>query len=112
MNSINSLVIEGNAVNKAVLKETARGTKLCSFSIASERYFKNGDGMEKEVSYFDIETWGSLAETCEKIDKGRGLRVIGRLKQSRWTGSDGKPCSRIVIIADHVEFKPIFNKAE
>lgn len=112
MNSINSLVIEGNAVNKAVLKETARGTKLCSFSIASERFYKNGDGMEKEVSYFDVETWGNLAETCANIDKGIGLRIVGRLKQNRWTGSDGKQYSKIIVVAEHVEFKPVYKKAE
>ncbi|HVP17640.1 MAG TPA: hypothetical protein VMU36_01500 [Spirochaetia bacterium] len=36
--------------------------------------------------------------------------MVGRLKQDRWTDSDGKPRSRIIVIAEHVEFKPQIKK--
>lgn len=36
---------------------------------------------------------------------GGGVRVVGRLKQDRWTDPDGKPHSRVLIVAEHVEFK-------
>jgi single-strand DNA-binding protein len=42
----------------------------------------------------------------EYLKKGRGVRVVGRLKQDRWTDPDGKPHSRVEIVAEHVEFKP------
>jgi single-strand DNA-binding protein len=32
------------------------------------------------------------------------------LKQDRWSGPDGKPHSRITIVAEHVEFRPDFKK--
>ena len=32
--------------------------------------------------------------------------MVGRLKQDRWTDPDGKPHSRVEIVAEHVEFKP------
>jgi single-strand DNA-binding protein len=38
--------------------------------------------------------------------------VVGRLKQDRWTVPDGKPRSRIEIVAEHVEFKPQLKKQE
>jgi single-strand DNA-binding protein len=48
-----------------------------------------------------------LAEVCgEYLKKGRGLRVVGRLKQDHWTDPEGKPRSRVLIVAEHVEFKP------
>jgi single-strand DNA-binding protein len=66
--------------------------------------------MQKEVSYIDIETWSKTGEYCRANgEKGRGVRVVGRLKQERWTGNDGKPRSRIAVVADHVEFRPQFN---
>jgi single-strand DNA-binding protein len=35
---------------------------------------------------------------------------VGRLKQDRWTSSDGKPHSKVTIVAEHVEFRPDFKK--
>ena len=47
-----------------------------------------------------------MAEVCEeKCKKGHGIRVVGRLKQSRWQTAEGKTSSRVSIIAEHVEFK-------
>jgi single-strand DNA-binding protein len=49
-----------------------------------------------------------MAETCQKwCPKGRGIRVVGRLKQNVYTSGDGKRHSSISIIAEHVEFKPL-----
>jgi single-strand DNA-binding protein len=113
MNSLNSILIEGNLVRDPTYKETAKGTPLCTFSIASSRFYKNGENMEKEVSFFDIETWAKLAEQCYNLGrKGRGVRVVGRLKQDRWTDSDGKTRSKVSIVAEHVEFRPEFKQGE
>jgi single-strand DNA-binding protein len=67
--------------------------------------------LEKEVSFFDVETWSKVAENCYNLGhKGRGVRVVGRLKQDRWAGADGKQRSRITIVAEHVEFRPEFKR--
>jgi single-strand DNA-binding protein len=111
MNNLNSILIEGNMVREPVLRATPKGTSVCTFSLASNRYFKQDSGMEKEVSFFEVETWAKLAEACNNLGKkGRGVRVVGRLKQDRWTGNDGKQRSRISIVAEHVEFRPEFKK--
>jgi single-strand DNA-binding protein len=111
MNNLNSILIEGNLVKDPLLRTTVKGTSVCTFSLASNRYFKQDTGFEQEVSFFEVETWSKLAERCYNLGrKGRGVRVVGRLKQDRWTGQDGKSHSRIMIVAEHVEFKPEFNK--
>jgi len=113
MNNLNSILIEGNLVRDPLLRSTPKGTQVCTMSLASNRYYKQDTGFEKEVSFFDVETWSRLAESCyAKGKKGRGVRIVGRLKQDRWTGSDGKPHSRITIVAEHVEFRPEFRKEE
>jgi single-strand DNA-binding protein len=111
MNNLNSILIEGNLVRDPMFRTTSKGTPLCTFSLASNRFFKQDSGLEKEVSFFDVETWSKLAENCYNLGrKGRGVRVVGRLKQERWNGSDGKPHSKIAIVAEHVEFRPEFKK--
>jgi len=111
MNNLNSILIEGNLVRDPLLRSTPKGTQICTMSLASNRYYKQDAGFEKEVSFFDIETWSKLAELCyAKGKKGRGVRVVGRLKQDRWNDPDGKPRSRISIVAEHVEFRSEFKK--
>jgi single-strand DNA-binding protein len=113
MGNINSIILEGNVVRDSELRETAKGTRVCIFSVASNRVFQQNTQREKEVSFFDIECWGKLAEICgANCPKGRGVRVIGRLKQDRWIGTDGKNHSKVKIVAEHVEFKPQMNRAE
>jgi len=113
MNNLNSILIEGNLVMDSLTRQTPRGSTVCNFTIASSRFYKGQGGMEKEVCFFDIESWGKLAESCTGLGhKGRGVRVVGRLRQDRWMGADGKPHARIVIVADHVEFRPEFKKEE
>jgi single-strand DNA-binding protein len=113
MNNLNSVLIEGNLVRDPEIRRTSKGTALCTFSIASNRFFRQDESMEKEVSYFNVETWSKLAENASNLGhKGRGVRVVGRLKQERWTDRDGKAQSKIVIVAEHLEFRPEFAKTE
>ena len=111
MNNLNSILIEGNLVRDPQIKATQKGTSVCNFTIASNRFFRQSNGLEKEVSFFDIETWGKLAERANSLGhKGRGVRVVGRLKQERWTDKDGKAKSKVVIVAEHVEFRSDMRK--
>ena len=110
-NNLNSILIEGNLVREAEMRATPKGTPVCTFQIASNRFYKQGSNMEKEVSFFNIESWAKLAKIAgSQGRKGRGVRVVGRLKQERWQDRDGKAQSKIVIVAEHVEFRPEFKK--
>ena len=114
MNQLNSIILEGNLVRQAELTEPAKGFKVCKFPLAVNRFGKNlnGDSFE-EVSFFDVEAYGKMAEICEKNGtKGRGIRVVGRLKQSRWKDNEGKSLSKVFIVAEHVEYRPNFQKSE
>jgi single-strand DNA-binding protein len=113
MNNLNSILIEGNLARDPELSYTPKGTAVCKFTVACNRAYKQDDQLQKEVSYFDVTTWTRLAEVCgEYLKKGRGVRVVGRLKQDRWSDSDGKTHSKVYIMAEHVEFKPEVRKEE
>lgn len=109
MNQLNQIILEGNLTKPAELVEPAEGFKKAYFTLAVNRWYKdkNGNGVE-EVSFFDVDSFGRMAEFCEKNgSKGRGVRVIGRLKQDRWTDGDGKNRSRIYVVAEQIEYKPV-----
>ena len=107
MNNLNSILLEGNLVRDPEISYTPKGTAVCNFTVASNRYYKQGEELEEEVSYFDVTVWNRLAEMCkEYLAKGRGVRVVGRLKQDRWEDPEGKTRSKVHIVAEHVEFKP------
>ena len=113
MNQLNSLILEGNLVRDAVLAEPAPGFKKCSFTMGVNRFYKNKKNEDvTEASFFDVEAYGNMAEYCgEKAKKGRGVRVVGRLKQDTWKDPEGKFASRVYVVAEHIEYKPI-KKAE
>lgn len=112
MNHLNSIILEGNLTKDGELKNTS--FSVCSLSVAVNRSYKNKDGeWVDEVSFFDVECFGNMAEVAAKnAVKGRGIRVVGRLKQDRWADENGKTFSKVKVIAEHIEFKPMLEKPE
>ena len=103
---LNSVNIVGNLTRDPELKYTASGKSVCNLSIANNRVYSKNNEKVTEVSYFDIEVWGVIAENCAKyLAKGRGIIVEGRLKQDRWE-KDGKTQSRVRILANNIHFMP------
>jgi single-strand DNA-binding protein len=104
MNQQNLVILEGNACRDAEVKNTNSGALIGKMSIASNRYYKSGEGFEKEVSFFDVDCFGEVAKLCgEKVKKGDVIRVTGRLKQNRWE-HDGQKRSAVIVVAERVEF--------
>ena len=102
MNALNQIILEGNVVRQPERKNCKNGASFCRIPIAVNRKYKASDGnYVDEVSYFDVATFGQTAELCEKwCPKGRGIRVVGRLKQTTMQTEDGKKRSIIEIIAE------------
>ena len=104
--SLNSVNIMGNLTRDPEIKYTSSGKSVCNLSIANNRVYNKGSERVTEVSYFDIEVWGAVAENCAKyLKKGSGIIVEGRLRQDRWE-RDGKTQSRVRIAANNIHFLP------
>jgi len=116
MNNLNSVLIEGVVVSSPQLSETAKGKSFCEFVIASRRCFKDAakDGaLNEAVSFIRIEAYEKLAETCCKTAKrGRYIRVVGRLKQTGWTGEGEMRYPKIVLSVEHIEVRPDVHLSE
>jgi single-strand DNA-binding protein len=106
MNPQNHLQVEGNFTKDPEMNQTRKGRLVCKFSIATDRFYRIGGETQKDTSFFDIEAWDDLAELCGRIGKkGRGCRVTGHLKQEKWNAPDGALRSRILIVAENIEYK-------
>ena len=107
MNNLNSILLEGNLTRDPELRYTPAGTPLCTLVVSSVRTYKREGERTEEVSFIEATTWGKLATVCaEHLTKGRGVRLVGRLKQERWEDTEGNTRSKVVIVCEHVEFQP------
>ena len=112
MNNLNSILLEGNLCRDPELRYPpsdgpAPGTPLCTLVVASVRTWKRDGERTEEVSFIEAVTAGELATVCaEHLTKGRGVRLVGRLKQERWEDAAGESRAKVVIVAEHVEFQP------
>ena len=108
--SLNSVNIMGNLTRDPELKSIPSGKSVCSLSIANNRVYTKNSEKVTEVSYFDVEVWGVVADNCAKyLKKGSGVIVEGRLKQDRWE-KDGKTQSKVRITANNIHFMPKRNE--
>ena len=112
MNQMNQAILEGNIVRTAE-KKTDKGSFLLTLTVAVSREYRNATGEKtKEVCFFDCEAWGDhgkkIAAECKK---GQGVRIVGRLKQERWKDGDGKANSKVLVVAEHIDFMPLAEKA-
>lgn len=96
MNFLNSIILEGIVSEETTFDEV---NKVIDFPIFVERFHKNEDGSEEiETYHFNIRAYGKIAVICkDNCSLNRGIRIVGRLKEED---------SKVVVIAEHIEFKP------
>jgi single-strand DNA-binding protein len=105
MRNFNLAVLEGRLVSDPEIRYTQEGMALCVFAIANNHSFYKENELQKEVSFFEVTTWGKLAELCnEYLKKGRRVIVNGRIKQSKWLDKDGAARTRTSIVGNQVQF--------
>ena len=107
MNNLNSLILEGKVLENAELTETLEGSAICNFFIGVSHTYKGRTGNDvEEVFNFKVGCYGTMARSlAPQLTKDKEVRVVGRLKQHKWTDKDGKKWSEIVVVAEHIEIK-------
>ncbi len=108
MNNLNTVLLEGQLTRDPDLGSTPAQTQSCRLSIANNRYYLNKEGKWiQDPSYFSVYVYGVVANACVRyLKKGRGVRVVGRLKQFSWV-EGGLRREKICILAEHIEFQPV-----
>lgn len=103
--SFNQVVLMGNLTRDPDLRQIPSGQSVCSFSLALNRSYKDGEGNWKEATdYVDVVAWGALGErVAQYVTKGRPVLVSGRLQSRQWE-QDGQKRSKLEVIASDVTF--------
>ena len=111
--SYQNLVIVGRLGRDPELRYTPSGQAVTSFSVATDRKYKTGDGqMVEETTWFRVSVWGKQAESCNQyLSKGKMVLVDGRLTPDKdtgapkiWTRADGTPGTSFELSANTVRF--------
>lgn len=77
---LNQVVIVGRLVDTPQTVESENGASKTIFTLACQRSYKNVDGTY-DTDFFDITTWGTVAEqTTEYCKKGDVVGIKGRLQ--------------------------------
>jgi single-strand DNA-binding protein len=104
--SVNIVTLLGNVGKPVEMRFTPSGTQVSTFSVATNRKYKGGDGEYKEeTTWHNIVVWGKSAELCNQyLDKGSSVFISGRINNRSWDGQDGQKHYKTEIIADRVIF--------
>jgi single-strand DNA-binding protein len=82
MVGLNRVQLIGRLGRDPELKSIPNGKKVCSFSMAVNRRWKDKNGEPQEVTeWFNIEAWERLAQICsDYLKKGSLIYLEGRMQ--------------------------------
>src|SRR5665811_490681 len=111
---LNKAIIIGNLTRDPELRSLPSGVNVCSFSLATNRVWKDKNGVSQEsADYHNIVVFGRQAETvAQYMKKGSSILVEGRMQTRSWDDkTTGEKKYRTEIVADRTQFGPKGNTA-
>lgn len=103
-NSLNKVQIIGNLTAEPEVRETPNGQKVATFSVATNRKWKDASGVyQEEVEYHNCVAWRGLADIAEQyMHKGKKVYIEGYLKTRTWDDTAGVKRYKTEIVSDNV----------
>ena len=104
---LNKAFIIGNLTRDPELKAIPSGIKVCSFSVATNRVWKDKNGAKQEAAdYHNVVVFGRQAETvAQYMKKGSQVMIEGRMQTRSWDdAATNTKKYRTEVIADRVQF--------
>jgi len=106
---LNKAILIGNLTRDPELRSLPSGIKVCTFSIATNRVWKDKNGARQEsADYHNIVVFGRQAETvAQYMKKGSSILVEGRMQTRSWDDkTSGEKKYRTEVVADRTQFGP------
>ena len=106
MSSLNKIMLIGNVGRDPEVRTTQGGTGKAEFSLATRNSYKPAGGERvDQTEWFNIVTWGTLAEqTASFVKKGRLVYVEGRFQSRKYTDQQGVEKVRYEVVANEVRY--------
>ncbi len=103
---LNKAYIIGNLTRDPELKALPSGTKVCSFSVATNRTYKDKDGQRQDATeYHNIVAFAKLGElSAQYLKKGQQALIEGRIQTRSWDAQNGEKKYRTEIVAENIQF--------
>jgi len=78
MRSVNKLILVGNLAADPEVRQTAKGTTVATFPVATNRDFTSNGEKKKVTDFHRVVAWGKLGEICGKyLEKGKAVYIEG-----------------------------------
>lgn len=103
--NLNKAILIGNLTKDPELRSLPSGAALTTFSIATNRTWKDKSGEKKqEVQFHNIVIFGRIAEVAKQyLHKGDPVYIEGRIQTRSWEGKDGVKRYTTEIIAENMQ---------
>ena len=101
---INNVVVVGRLTKAVDLRYTSNGTAYASFTLATERPFKNQNG-ERETDFINCVMWRKPAENLANYTKkGSLIGVEGRIQTRNYENEQGQRVYVTEVLAERFSF--------
>ena len=106
--NLNKVIIAGNLTRDPELRQIPSGQSVCSFGVATNRFYKDSLGQkQKQAEFHNVVAWGRQAEIINQyLRKGSIVLVEGRLQTRSWQDQQGAKHSKTEIIAEQIQLGP------
>ena len=102
---MNNVQLAGRLTKDPEMRYTGSGTAVTSFTVATDRPFKNASG-QKEADFINCVAWRKTAEHISNYyNKGDGIVVTqGRIQVRNYDNNEGKKVYVTEVVVENVEF--------
>ena len=106
--NLNKVFILGNLTRDPELRQTPSGQAVCSFGIATNRFYTDSSGQkQKQAEFHNVVAWGRQAEIINQyLKKGSLVLIEGRLQTRNWLDQQGVKHWKTEIIAERIQLGP------
>lgn len=106
--NLNKVFILGNLTRDPELRQTPTGQAVCSFGIATNRFYTDSAGQkQKQAEFHNIVAWGRQGEVVNQyLRKGQAILVEGRLQTRNWQDQQGVKHYKTEIVAERIQLPP------